>query len=201
MRPTDVGFCIVSHPFIQSMFVPDVKNKGKLINIFEDRKGYRDYLKFLEKQIDRVDKIGQMFLLVTKAYRMTFFKYINQYLSQKDFGDMLGNCWVGVEVTYDGVNVSRADCIDWFKKAKPEYLMFPDELKVFRNLPDKIKVYHGTDSTFEEDDMSWSLSKKTAIWFANRFTSKNPRVESKIVDKSNVLAYFGRRGESEIVVG
>ena len=48
--------------------------------------------------------------------------------------------------------------------------------------------------------MSWTLSRKTAVWFAERFRPEEPVVGEGRCCKEDILAYFTGRGEEEIVI-
>lgn len=64
----------------------------------------------------------------------------------------------------------------------------------------KIKVYRGVASKSRGDDsMSWTLSKKVAQFFANRFDS-NGEVVEKVVDVDDVMDYLYDRNEEEILL-
>lgn len=65
----------------------------------------------------------------------------------------------------------------------------------------KLTIYRGegSSSAHQKDALSWTLDKKTAKFFAERFSSKGKIVERKI-DPSAVLDYLQNRGESEVLV-
>ena len=49
---------------------------------------------------------------------------------------------------------------------------------------------------------SWTTEKAKAEWFARRFAALDrvkPKVITGIVAKNDVIAYFGRRKEAEVV--
>lgn len=48
--------------------------------------------------------------------------------------------------------------------------------------------------------LSWSLSPEKAEWFATRFSSIKGRVYSATIRKDDIFAYFGLRGEQEVIV-
>lgn len=75
-----------------------------------------------------------------------------------------------------------------------------DELETLHSLPEKIIVYRGTTSKNSKDLMafSWTLSLKSAEWFAKRFDDREQKIFQAEIPKSEVLAYFSH--EEEIVV-
>jgi hypothetical protein len=87
-------------------------------------------------------------------------------------------------------------------------MMDSDEQEEFHNLPNEMKVYRGvclshSDDEFEFLGNSWSLDYEKAKWFAERrgFSKDSyPLVYAMTVNKNDVLAYFTRRQEAEILV-
>lgn len=71
------------------------------------------------------------------------------------------------------------------------------ELKTKTKNKDFIKIYRGETSKSTPDNMSWTLSKKTAMFFANRFNSHG-EVKTKTVKVSDLLDYLTSRGEEEV---
>jgi hypothetical protein len=67
-------------------------------------------------------------------------------------------------------------------------------------LSDQFEVWRGTSYRNSVNGLSWTLDEEKATWFARRFRSEpNPLLVKGTVKKSDVLAYFGQRGEREIV--
>lgn len=62
-----------------------------------------------------------------------------------------------------------------------------------------IKIYRGCEKKEALKGLSWTISKDTAIFFAERIGNKG-QVYSAEINKENVLAYFNSRGEQEVVV-
>jgi hypothetical protein len=67
-------------------------------------------------------------------------------------------------------------------------------------LPETIKVWRGT-SFPSQDGWSWSLNRESAEWFGRRWPISGEAylIEGE-VERANVIAYLGDRGEAEIVV-
>lgn len=66
---------------------------------------------------------------------------------------------------------------------------------------EKFLVYRGegTLSTSTNSALSWTLSRKTAEWFAKRFRSKG-RIARKSIAFDDVLDYLNDRSEQEILI-
>jgi hypothetical protein len=79
--------------------------------------------------------------------------------------------------------------------------MSDEDLRIFDGLPEPIEVWRGTSRKRDLPGLSWTLDREKAVWFARRFCSESrvPLLANGIVEKDNVLAYFGGRDEFEIV--
>ncbi len=64
-------------------------------------------------------------------------------------------------------------------------------------LPDKLTIYRGTVAD-DEDGISWTLDKKMAKFFANRFDT-NGVVKTAVISKMAALYYTNGRGEKEVI--
>lgn len=223
---------LCQHPFTNNMFGFVMKNT----------KGLEDYVKSLPKgsngvinedggmvdlnsdlgkevfrnhtfnMIDRCNDFGNVLMMMNKAYYTTFFKYVEPYLSKKDTGKMLGECWIMEEYPNRDNNVTIPEFIKYFKDADKKSLMDKDELMKFNEIRAKassregIKLYRGVAFDGKPNGLSWTTDLNKAQWFANRWyeASKgksNPQVYEIIVKNSNsILAYFGGRGESEVIL-
>lgn len=70
---------------------------------------------------------------------------------------------------------------------------FPqEEIEIWRGV--------GANSADENNAFSWTTSKKTAKYFADRFSKGTGKLLSKTVNKKEILDYLTDRGESEILL-
>ena len=96
------------------------------------------------------------------------------------------------------VNVSVALAARWFRLADKKSLMYDDEYETYTNLPESFIVYRGVTPGRNPNGMSWTREHDKAEWFSNRFGEGY--VLKGTVNKKDVLAFFSRRGEEEIVI-
>jgi hypothetical protein len=95
---------------------------------------------------------------------------------------------------------------DCFSKRKlsPEWKKRSAEFKKKAKLnPDgTITLYRGenVDSAKSDDAFSWTLDKKTAKFFADRFSKGSGRIVEKTVSPEEVIDYLDDRGESEVIL-
>lgn len=110
--------------------------------------------------------------------------------------------WFGLSthwVSYTGFSDLRL----WrylFSSPRPfrdECIMKPDELKAFRRMPTEIRIFRA----HRAGETDW-IAYTTRLDRAKAFLAKRPggRIQAYMVKKSDCLAYFTRRGESEIIV-
>ena len=113
----------------------------------------------------------------------------------------LGNIYVDTENPNGDVNVSVTTLRSWFAKANKKNLMTGDEYKYYNSLLEQITVYRGVGISRKEKGLSWTQNIEKAKWFANRFNRKGRTgyVVTASISKDEILAYFGRRGEEEII--
>ena len=81
--------------------------------------------------------------------------------------------------------------------------------RVLRGMPDTITVFRGVQAVDEQETVdaamtgySWTLSSKTADFFAQRLlkAEDTPFIVSTQIKKADVIAYLSARGEQEILI-
>ncbi len=90
----------------------------------------------------------------------------------------------------------------WSTRRNRRHEMSLDERDKLRKLPDKFQIWRGVNHEQALRGLSWTLDRNKACWFANRFAVQHglQLLASGRVQKSDVLAYFADRSETEIVV-
>lgn len=89
------------------------------------------------------------------------------------------------------------------KRPGREAMMALEEREELGRLPSVITVHRGYGVASCKLGWSWTLDRDKAVWFAERFAALDgvrPKVISGTCDKADVVAYFSRRDESEVVV-
>ena len=90
----------------------------------------------------------------------------------------------------------------------PRLMMNEEEVTEFEKLPVSIKVWRGVSANRSRDEFdflgnSWTLDYEQALWFTDRkgFAPKEyPLVYGLTLNKEDVLSYFSRGNESEILI-
>jgi hypothetical protein len=198
MRPIPKNEIFVQHTFLDTRFVYN-ENK-ELVDVFAKKEHFEHYKKVLHRNIDKSPDVMRLFLHITKPYKMLCFKYVCDYLSEQDYGELLKNCWTMEEFTSKNPDVSKKEMVSFFKRAKKEYIMDEEELKVYNNLPEQVTIYRGVRDKRWLRELSWTLDYEQAEWFATRFESEEQIVYEVTLPKQEVLAFINDRDEQEIII-
>lgn len=87
-------------------------------------------------------------------------------------------------------------------------LMNAEELQFISELPNEITIYRAmTINEFQSKNygISWTLSPEVANFFKDKYirnystNNQKKMIAQTTIDKSQIIAYFGRREESEII--
>lgn len=177
----------LTHPYFESRATV-LPNSNKFVDIIEDSEALQIARDDLQAKINSVDSAERVFMFLRTQYRLTLFKYTNQYMSTEDFKEVLLFSWIMVEHPLSDVNVTKNEMLRWFGK-----------LNFVSDFSGAVTIYRGVGSEKYRDGISWTLDKSKAEWFATRFTD-NGIVYSAKVKSKDILYYISDRGEEEIIV-
>lgn len=201
VEPTALAPMFVMHPVFENGFVffPGESTPG---NILDDADALRKARQMVRDKIDNTMSATGVFMIIRKSYRLTFFKYIAEYLSDVDYSQLWADAWVMSENPNQDVNVSISAAVRYFKKANKQYMMDEDELNVYNKLPEEFEVYRGVAVGRNPKGLSWTRNYNTAEWFAHRYDKENEKgyVQVATAKREDVLAYFNARNEDELVI-
>lgn len=132
-------------------------------------------------------------------------------MPDKIFWKMVANCYVSSSFAH----TDNALILRYLNDTRPEkeYLMEEEERQFFNNLPDEVIIYRGcTKKEIKSGKfrMSWTLDRKVAEFFAFEYINLNHEkslqkdkslydIIEKSVNKKDLLCYFGRRNEAEVL--
>ena len=203
----------ISHPFYSSPVYPDTKNTGKfsktngLLMIVSDDEARKEVESQYEELINKSTDVYSIIGLITRPYRMQFYKLIMDYLSPKDYAELASFIWTDCEFPSSQRVITKNQWIKIFRTADKKYLMSSQELEYIDKLPDEFPIYRGVNTSDANGlfgmgtGLSWTTNLQKAAWFAKRFNLKEQTVlKIEHFKKTDVLAYFDGRGEDEIVV-
>lgn len=198
---------IVHHPFTNSNTVGihnEITGQLEIVDIVNDDLGKRRWIRMIIDKIDKCQEPWQIINLMNKPYYFAFIKYSHHLMSNADLAMILSHAWVSVEYSNNDINLRPNEIVNLMSCLPKELLMTEEDLHVYNGLPDKFAIFRGVNSQndkYVNCAMSWTLDIKIAKFFANRFNSDSSgKVYCKIIDKSDVLAYFNTRDEQEVVI-
>ena len=194
VEETEYSPIVVQHPIFESG-ISYVNNRMTDIMTPE---GFAAIAKRVEEDIDKIDDALGCVNILRQSYYLTFLKFAKESLSLTDFSMLLGKFWTEEENPNGDVNVPVSLSARWFKSADKQALMYDDEYKTYKDLPETFTVYRGVTPGRNPDGMSWTRDLSKADWFSRRFG--DGYVLEGIANKKDVLAFFSRRGEEEVVI-
>lgn len=194
---------VVKHPFTDSGIAAIYGADGALTisNLLEKPAELALWRKQIGEQIDQAENAVQIYAMITKSYAFGFLKYAKEYLSDKDLGTITADAWINTESPGNDPNFGQKGLCKLFRSIEPSLLMDNEEYESFLALEDPVTIYRGVTSKNAQNinGMSWTLDRKTAEWFSQRFGDEGCVYEAQI-PKQYVYALFNGRGESEVVV-
>jgi len=193
---------IVSHPFTKCGIVTILDGEEFCqLDITKNSESLKKWQAQMSKQIDESHNAHFVYYLLNDSYRLMFLNDISKYLSIEDFSDLLGDAWVTSDYANLDRNVSKQQLLKLFKSADKSKLMSEDELETFNDFDDEIVVYRGVSSGNINNikALSWTTSFGKAKWFSERW-GKGGKIYSATIDKENILAFFDRKNEDEVIV-
>lgn len=198
IKETPVSPIVVDHPIFESGIIA---LKSEVINILTPD-GLKKVKDSYTEKIKNSKDLFSVYIIIRKAYRLTFLKYVKSYLSIEDFSELLADAWVSSENPNQDVNCSLSLLTRWFKESDKQILMNEEDYEVYCNLPDQFQIYRGVAVGRNPKGLSWTPNYEKAVWFSKRFDREDKKgyVQAATVKKEKVLAYFNTRGEDEIVV-
>lgn len=200
LEPKIGSYGFVQHPFLKFEIYPakDVAKSGRILRV-DDPNDLAEIRSQLLEDINSAEKYIHLLFMLNSTYSGVFFKMSHQFLSEEDYSTALGYIWTTVEYPNNDPNVSKSDWIRFFKKANRKMLLGDENLKALSSMQEQIVVYRGLQRNASVQGLSWTTDQQVASWFATRFDN-NGDVYKAIIEKSRILAYFGDRGEQEVVL-
>lgn len=168
----------------------------------EGSPAYDMWKKDIKERINAATRASSIYTMVTKPWSLLFVKFAEPFLSEEEFTDFFKDAYIKMEYPNSDPNFPVDELVSYFEECDPNLLMSENELEVFNGLPDEVTIYRGVTSNNLDgvEALSWSLSPEKAEWFATRFSSIKGRVYSATISKNDIFAYFGLRGEQEVIV-
>ena len=131
-----------------------------------------------------------------RPYRIEAFQEIENLLSDTAYWKLLADIWTDTENQWQ--NYEEWKDLIGSERGSRHYLMNEEEFNLLQSLSDEVTIYRGCQKGINENGLSWTLDKSKAEFFANRLGKKGIVLEKKI-SKSDIIAVFTGRNESEVI--
>jgi hypothetical protein len=187
-----LGWTVIKHPLVVSIGHADPMNKMMNTQLHEKRKAVR--------QARNEGNWDLYVWLHQRAWRVHAFQRIARHMTDAAYWELLGDIWVDSENIRE--NPKKWDRLLRSERGDRHAIMDRDEQRQFSELPDEVTIYQG-HTVERHDGWSWTLQKSVAEWFATRFAdleSSSPVLSTGKIGRENILAYFSRRNEEEVLV-
>lgn len=200
---TKMSPLVVKHPFTDSGIVDLSKEDGSIAiaDLTSGPASLHLWREQMGRLIDDVEKPIDLFLMITKPYKLGFLKYAAPYLSEQDTALFLSQAWITTEAPNSDPNLTKRELLALFRSVDPQKLMDEEEYEIFRGLEDVVTIYRGVTSYNAKnvEALSWTLNRDTAEWFAHRYGEQGAVYEAQI-EKKHICAVFLGRNEAEVIV-
>jgi len=142
------------------------------------------------------EKYSSYIFLHERPYRLNAFTLIQSKLSDTQYWSLLSDIWTDTENQWQGLD-------NWKQllssnRPSRHYLMNEEEFNLLQSLPENVVIYRGCQPKVNENGLSWTLNKKKAEFFANRF-GKEGIILERTISKNDIVAVLLGRGESEVI--
>ncbi len=203
IQTTKMSPLVVKHPFTDSGIVGLRKEDGNIAvaDLTSDPASLQVWREQCRRLIDEAEKPFELFLMITKPYKLGFLKYAAPDLSEQDLALFLSHAWITTESPNSDPNLSKRELLALFRSVSPQKLMDEEEYEIFRSLEDVVTVYRGVTPYNAKNvkALSWTLNRDTAEWFAHRYGEQGTVYEAQI-PKEHICAVFLGRNEAEVIV-
>lgn len=190
----DASMPMLRHPLVYS--VPYMQQLNGFLN---------QQLKAKQKAIKEATENqnwGRFVFMHERAYRLEALHMVEDQINSKaELWQLLAEVWTDSENIFECIDV-WADIFEDCNPKEARTMMNESEQGTFAALPELVVVYRGFTKKPAQAGYSWTTSIETASFFANRLlrTESDPRwIVSGAIMKTDILACFDGRGESEIV--
>lgn len=194
------GDMFVLHPYLNSSYTL-LPSTQEMFHVLQQPDMFQKWCQEMSDMIQKQDNLWRILMPIIPSYKLTFFKYICDYLSVEDFANVLRDCYTSTEFPSRDVNVRKSTLVSWFRKADKHCLMKEQEMEILQDFPDMVTIYRGVCSKKYKNGLSWTLNIDQAEWFARRFSfeKETPAMYKCDVPKSAILAYWDDK-EKEVIL-
>jgi hypothetical protein len=186
-----LGMEYINHPFYCNLLHIPAENAMANQALKEKRR-------IFDEAVKEGNWVLAIDLIIEKPFRVEYLLKYQSKIPDDQYWELLRFVWSGVENLWQYKGLIHL----LFKgrdKGTIREMFHEDDLPYWDTLPGAITIYRGC-TLRNKMGWSWTLSKKTAKWFANRFWQKRPRVYWAVVPKDSCICYINSRDEQEVII-
>lgn len=196
----------VISPFIywkDNVYVELHAFKMDVLKMFHAKEHIKQKTEKFDKYI-QANKWAEIYMFMENKVIIPQFKLDYEKIPDNQKYEIFIDLYQGSEYGFE--LLSKEMMLDLFehRKKSPEWKKRMRSFnKVIKKDEDgKITIYRGTNLSSNNNDnaFSWTLSKKTAEFFANRFNKNKGHIAERKIDPSEVLDYLESRNEAEVIL-
>ncbi len=168
-------------------------------------KVYEQKCRMVEEYLAERNVFGLLFCAYERPYRPGKLLEHSDLLSDEEYWSLLADVWIDTE--FPGHNWDIWDTLLHSERPGREAMMEPEDHEIWNHFTaEPVTVYRGLSADDEDevdtDGFAWTTHLPTAQWFARRFSTDGTTgwVATGLVMRSDVIAYFARRSEHEVLV-
>ena len=122
-----------------------------------------------------------------------YFKKLAPKLDDNDYWAILRALWIDKGMCND----NWAELFFKSGRGREHKIMKSSDRQALKKLPKKVTIYRVCREKADEDKWNWTTNRE----FAERFLCrKDEYIAEKIIDKSEIFAYFNSRKEFEVIL-
>ena len=192
----DLGMPMLRHPLVY------------MVPMFPGMESHANaQLSFKKDLIEKKCDIGEYSSIVAiheRPYRINAFLEYLHLMEDEVYWSTLSWMWIDSENIPQ--NWNAWELLLKSDRGGRENFMGERDWSAFNGLPDSFPVFQGVNESlenahneYESEEVSWSTSEATALFFAKRFGGSG-KITSKMIQKNDVFAYLTGRNEQEIII-
>jgi hypothetical protein len=181
---------LIRHPLLVNYWVP---SENAVFNY-----QYKNALENL-KEAEEAKDWPRWISIHAEPFQVDAFAKAGDRLDDRQYWEFMGDVFTSSEVIWQQKSLVRK--LLTAPRPGRDFIMSDVERETLAGLPDTLTVYRGYAFT-NRKGWSWTIDRDKAVWFAKRFAILDGKamVLDGTCQKSDVIAYFSRREESEILI-
>jgi hypothetical protein len=192
LAPGEHGEQVIDHPLLYwPAYMPDHDQAAS--DAYASKLEEAKFLREVQGWMSYID-------VHSERHRLQVWSGLAPELNDEQYASLFAHTWCDSNHVY----LTEPDVLARLLARPPaaEYLMNPDEREAFAALPEEIPVFrgYGANRSKRRLGMSWSSDKGEAMRMAYDYHGDDPCVVAGQCHKADVLAYFLRRKEFEILI-